>query len=569
MAIFREQLINLFIKGYVTCEPEELLQSRSLGGTAGLDGASGTSRATRADGVPFTTLTQIAIDQCRNSVTVKVGHRERRLPDMANERTALSVMKEVQVVAKDVLRRIDADFHDENSLYLSFEALDLCAWNTVAKCCRTGRLAATSVDDAHQESKKSRLTKKARRLHNLCKLEFIVDDFLRAVDVALRCRDHLPNTVAEHWRNRVAWAEALASAQGPSPGPHARYVEHLEPVLRFYWSCRDGTGDVERSLGRLVAMQKSHCGGRPTGEIDFIELCVELHEEGPKCEEEVAAREGWSLLLTEHSRRCAELWLTLHGRRFACSQQRVDQGVRHPESRQEGSFSMVKKRTARALDSLCLLAEKDKEDPEAAKRRRTIFGFHRSRLDQNRAEPPEPNKKIQAFRRHTERTLQEKGQRDVWDGFSFKPLVQRRKGQAAGTLKRHVAWAGRHLKRQAARKEPSASAAARGKAAPAASRAMGKPAPAASRGEAAASAVSRSLASSSARTPAGTSARKNTHTHTQPHTLHTLFFLNVLGGPVGQPGKSIFLNFYNIKISNLIIYRNQCQTKQRVHQILP
>ena len=152
MAIFREQLRSLFIKGYVTCEPEEL-QSRSLGGTAGLDGASGTSRATRADGVPFTTLTQIAIGQCRNSVTVKVGHRERRLPDMANERTALSVMKEVQVVAKDVLLRVDVDFH-ENSLYLSFEALDLCAWNTVAKCCRTGRLAATSVDDAHQESKK-------------------------------------------------------------------------------------------------------------------------------------------------------------------------------------------------------------------------------------------------------------------------------------------------------------------------------------------------------------------------------------------------------------------------------
>ena len=169
---------------------------------------------------------------------------------------------------------------------------------------------------------------------------------------------------------------------------------------------------------------------------------------------------------------------------------------------------MVKKRTAQALDSLCLLAEKDKEDPEAAKRRRTIFGFHRSRLDQNTAEPLEPNKKIQAFRRHTERTLQEKGQHDVWDGFSFKPLVQRRKGQAAGTLKRQVALAGRHLQRQAARKEPSASAAARGKAAPAASRAMGKPAPAASRGET----VSRSLASSTA-----TSARKHTHTHNHTH----------------------------------------------------
>ena len=165
------------------------------------------------------------------------------------------------------------------------------------------------------------------------------------------------------------------------------------------------------------------------------------------------------------------------------------------------------------------------EDPEAAKKTRTIFGFHRSRLDQNRAEPPEPNKKIQAFRRHTERTLQEKGQHDVWDGFSFKPLVQRRKGQAAGTLKRQVALAGRHLKRQAARKEPSASAAARGKA-----RAMGKPAPAASRGEAAAEALRRAARGLRRGLRRGLLARhlgekKHTHTHTHmtTHIAHVVF----------------------------------------------
>ena len=65
---------------------------------------------------------QIAMDQCKDSVTVKVGHLERRLSDIANERTTLRVMKEMRVVAKDVLGRLDADF-SENSLYLRFEAL--------------------------------------------------------------------------------------------------------------------------------------------------------------------------------------------------------------------------------------------------------------------------------------------------------------------------------------------------------------------------------------------------------------------------------------------------------------
>ena len=223
---FREPFSYLFIQGYVICDPVDARKSGGLGGTAGPGGASG--GATRADGVPFRTLTQIAMDQCKNSVTVKVGHRERRLPDILNERTTLRVMQEIRSVAQDVLRRMDADFI-ENSLYLCFEALDLSAWNTVAKCCRAGRLAATPVEDAHLAATKKRLGRKAKDLHRISEVDFDVNDFLRAVDVARGCMDNLPNTVAEHWRNRVAWADALASAQGPSNAAHKeRYERHKE-----------------------------------------------------------------------------------------------------------------------------------------------------------------------------------------------------------------------------------------------------------------------------------------------------------------------------------------------------
>ena len=48
-------------------------------------------------------------------------------------------------------------------------------------------------------------------------------------------------------RNRIIWAEALATAQGPDPSARALAVEWAAPVLRFYFAFRDGTGDVERT----------------------------------------------------------------------------------------------------------------------------------------------------------------------------------------------------------------------------------------------------------------------------------------------------------------------------------
>ena len=75
--------------------------------------------------------------------------------------------------------------------------------------------------------------------------------------------------------------------------PRRRSAE-LGAGFALYWSLRDGTGDVERSLGMFAAMQHSHTGGRE-GEICFAEACLEVAEEGPTSENEVAAqaeREG-------------------------------------------------------------------------------------------------------------------------------------------------------------------------------------------------------------------------------------------------------------------------------------
>jgi len=82
--------------------------------------------------------------------------------------------------------------------------------------------------------------------------------FVRAASFALTTRAALPAEVPKHLRNRVAWVEAFATAQGSEPTETSSALLALEPALRFYWSFRDGTGDVERSLGRFFPSKEPH-----------------------------------------------------------------------------------------------------------------------------------------------------------------------------------------------------------------------------------------------------------------------------------------------------------------------
>ena len=110
--------------------------------------------------------------------------------------------------------------------------------------------ARRSEPDASLKAKFKEMRRKGRRLFEALGLEWNAQTCVSAVQPAMACAARLPDTMPQHLRNRASWAEALASAQGPDATPSSIALVMVEPALRFYWSFRDGTGDVERLLGR-------------------------------------------------------------------------------------------------------------------------------------------------------------------------------------------------------------------------------------------------------------------------------------------------------------------------------
>ena len=83
-------------------------------------------------------------------------------------------------------------------------------------------------------------------------------------------------------------------------------------------------------------------------------------------------------MLTDFSRRCAQLWVASRGRRFGVYKPRSDTGKRS-KRRYDGSLRAVQARTRAAMDNLVKQARRD-QAPALADRRRTILGHRRNEV---------------------------------------------------------------------------------------------------------------------------------------------------------------------------------------------
>ena len=81
---------------------------------------------------------------------------------------------------------------------------------------------------------------------------------------------------------RVSWD--LAADACPAEPATAKDLAKLDPLISFYIAIADGTGCVERGLGRHAAFLESHVGG-PDNEM--AEACLEIAVEGPGEEQQV------------------------------------------------------------------------------------------------------------------------------------------------------------------------------------------------------------------------------------------------------------------------------------------
>ena len=319
------------------------------------------------------------------------------------------------------MERLEAEF-PTNSLYLCLEVFDLAAWESLISAARrSGTLPA----EASLKVKEMRL--KGRRLFEALGLEWNAQTFVSAVHSAMACAARLPDTMPQHLRNRASWAEALASAQGPEATHSSIALVRVEPALRFYWSFRDGTGDVERLLGRHLSSRASHPG--PGSQFDdSAEIALEVAAEGPRDESAVAAQPavpGGVLLLTPFSRECARIWRAVFGARFACRPRRKDVGRQFP-GRQVGTLKRAKVQHKVAVRRLLEAAERDQNDPASKSRRQTVCGFRRRAIDSSEARAPKPGKSMRNFLKHTEAIKEARAKHRVWTGCQDVPRLRRK-----------------------------------------------------------------------------------------------------------------------------------------------
>ena len=407
---FRENVCVLFNDGYILCEPEATPpRHRGVSNQA------------------LKTITQIVFEQLLEGVAIVVNGKTKRLWGETSKGEVLSSMAHVKSAVAAMFDRLDADFAS-NSLYLCFEAFDLDAWRPLFKAERD------NPDGENASAKESvrRLLLKGEHLFTSLGCEWNAERFVVAVSAAAACSVNAAAT-PQHIRNRALWAAALASSRsafarpsvtaGCSPAA-ALALRWAEPVANFYFSFRDGTGDVERSLGKHTALAKSHPSSTRQAEQrdDSAEVCMELALEGPQLERDVAAKSdvaGGPLLLTDWSRECARVWRSQFGARFSCQYApRRDVGRRNPD-RSDGTLERVKVQHKAATTELLEIAAADKSgDAAEARHRRTIFGFRRSDISNASAPPRGPyyGKRMRDFCKRTQDIVHEKTKHRVWTG---------------------------------------------------------------------------------------------------------------------------------------------------------
>ena len=332
LAAFEKKLRILFVEGYIMFD----------------------SCATTPELGAAKTITQIVHEQLQDKVHIRYGNRTKYLFTSTSRTDIAPVLAEMKSVVEDVLARLSADFHDQD-VYMAFEALALSTWRA---------LLASDDSDARQAA----LLRKARRLWRALGLDddWPSDKFKTLVRGALQHRDCLQGSSADIPDNRITWATFCAAT------PEAQWAL---PVIQLYVSHPDGTGDVERGLGRHAKFRDAHLGTPDGTGGSTPELCLEIRIDGPQDVAELFTRsDSGTLLLNEFSRELAKTWLSKFGRRFSCQQTaRKDTGKTGTGWRLRGSMKAVSQRQRIATDALVDQAERD-GDPEAARHRNTIVG---------------------------------------------------------------------------------------------------------------------------------------------------------------------------------------------------
>ena len=345
------------------------------------------------------TITKIIYEQLEEMVEIRYGNSLKVLWNKFSKNECAESLREIGQIVEDTLKRLHVDFGD-NDLYMALEAMHVRAW-------RGGSTA-----------KKLLLQKKTRCLHAALGLPYSFESWrevLRQVERVRLLMVKIKGEDASTIDNRVLWVAALDNAT-KGKGLAAAELRSLRPLVTFYVAITDGTGNVERMLGAHKSFLDAHVGG-PDSEMS--EVCLEINREGPRTEADVCDKNGNTLVLTDWSRRCAQIWRGLYGRRFACYKVRKDKGKTNTGLRLRNSMKAVGIMQARASDALVKMAAAAALDASQGDDQPTILGFNRQSLVRRarHQEGAAPGKRLLNFRKTTEQRRGAKSKVPTWAGY--------------------------------------------------------------------------------------------------------------------------------------------------------
>jgi len=310
------------------------------------------------------TATEIVLRQAMEAGPVFYGNKVLHLWSPEVKAKATRVMEGMHTVVRTMTARIDSEL-SENSLLQDFCVFDLNVWKH--------SLHKRQTDPAGWDTFLRAVRKRTGRL---------VEAYPHEVDKELAIQElvaagphlvHHPVVGPQVYPgspgpgaidNQQTWLAALGPELPRLVMPSGSFA-HLPVIVAWYLSIEDGTCQVERDLGALTRVLVQHMG--PLGSsrhTDTLGALLEVHLDGPSNEHEIAERScalsdqpgggASGLLLTSFSRRCSQIWLCRHGRRFLSYKKRSDAGK--PGRRRPGTDAAVARGQAAAADALCAAA---------------------------------------------------------------------------------------------------------------------------------------------------------------------------------------------------------------------
>ena len=263
------------------------------------------------DGQTAKTVTQLVWEQIQEPEAIGVGAEIHFLSTRASVAGIRIKMQAMCGVVELMLARLDADLGTELSGDL--EVFDIDGWVALAQE-REDAARGNGPAVRSQRNYKAQIVRIAKALK--------VDRHWDAGQFCLAARALAHTVKSQEQRtmekvdNRVAWSWLLRPGMRNEICPRLQWSDSLCLLIAFYVSMVEGTGQVERQLGRLVGILKEHEGPLAEEGQTASDL-LEVYLDGPK-DERVLFKRTWTALALGCLWPCLQaLYIQLHGKRFS------------------------------------------------------------------------------------------------------------------------------------------------------------------------------------------------------------------------------------------------------------